>query len=345
MHNDVTAMRGELQLIRSALRAPDLPVELDLEELSDEQMLNFAAKLCHVRPLVPYPRWRFGSDWSNPDTAFQFRKQIWTHCRDQAVSLPFHLDWHHGIKLELHLGNDLSLLIFGYGCYEPNEFALLERFLLPGMNVVDAGANEGLYSLFAAAKVGREGHVWAVEPSDRELRRLSANLALNAAANVSSHRLALSNENGSAQLIVASDEHGGHNSLGKLAYASTESLHHEAVQTQTLDAFVDANQVDRIDFLKIDVEGAEERLIEGGRRAIARFLPVILFEASERSLLAQGGSVGGLCGTLRAQNYEIFRFDESTGLAVPATDGIYSENLIAVPVERPLPDRVFQMIL
>ncbi len=164
-HNDVTAMRGELQLVRSALRAPDLPVELDVEELSDEQMLNFAAKLCHVRPLVPYPRSRFGSDWSNPDVAFQFRKQIWTNCRDQSVALPFQLDWHHGIKLELHLGNDVSLLVFGHGCYEPNEFAFLERFLLPGMKVLDAGANEGLYSLFAAAKVGRRGMCGRLSPA------------------------------------------------------------------------------------------------------------------------------------------------------------------------------------
>ena len=64
-------------------------------------------------------------------------------------------------SLRLHLGNDVSRQIFIAGCYDPNEFAFLDRYLRPGMTFIDAGANEGVYTVFAAQRVGSEGCVWA----------------------------------------------------------------------------------------------------------------------------------------------------------------------------------------
>ncbi len=330
------------QTVRAALQAPHIPVRLGLDRMSDAEALLFAHSLRYVRPLIAYPRWRFGSDWANPDLAFQFRQQIWERFRGAREDQPLLLEWHHGLTLELHLGNDISLLTYCHGCYEPNELAFLERFLQSGMNVLDAGANEGLYALFAAAKVGPTGKVWAVEPSERECRRLRRNIELSSVSNVSVQQVALSNETGTGALTVAEAEHSGHNTLGELAYSDTEQADREEVQVQTLDDFASANAVERIDLIKIDVEGAEERLIAGGRSVIQRCRPVMLFEASERSLLRQGGSVGQLCHRLREDGFEIYRFEDSTGLPTAAEDGVYSENLIACPREKPLPEAVFQ---
>ena len=342
VENAERAIRAELQTVRAALQAPHIPILLDMDRMSDAEALSFARSLRHVRPLIAYPRWQFASDWENPDLAFQFRRQIWERFRDAPGDMPLQLEWHNGLTLELHLGNDVSVLAYCAGCYEPNEFAFLERFLQPGMNVLDAGANEGLYALFAAAKVGPTGKVWAVEPSDRECRRLKRNIELSSLSNVSVQQVALSDKSGTGSLTVAGDEHSGHNTLGELAYAKTEQLSREEVEVQTLDEFASANGIERIDLVKIDVEGAEERLITGGQSVIERCRPVMLFEASERSLLRQGSSVGRLCHRLRQDRFKIYRFEDSTGLPVSDEDGVYSENLIACPLEKPLPETVFR---
>src|SRR5437773_2477490 len=148
-------------------------------EEAEEEVLKLAQSVAMVRPLVPYPKWRFDADWSNPDLTFQLRRRLWQYFNHRRREAPVTVPWHLGTRLCLYLGNDLSRQIFIGGCFDPNEFAFLDRFLRPGMTFVDAGANEGVYTVFAARKVGGEGLVWAFEPRLRELDRLRPNLDLN----------------------------------------------------------------------------------------------------------------------------------------------------------------------
>jgi FkbM family methyltransferase len=90
--------------------------------------------------------------------------------------------------------------MFVGGSFEPNEFAWLDTILRPGMTFVDVGANDGLYALFAAQRVGPQGKVLAIEPSQREFMRLDRNLRLNRLTNVRAFRLAASSQYGEATL-------------------------------------------------------------------------------------------------------------------------------------------------
>jgi precorrin-6B methylase 2 len=83
----------------------------------------------------------------------------------------------------MYLGNDLSRCLYVGGTYEPMSSCFFPK-LQPGMTFIDVGANDGLYSLFAAKRVGPTGTVLALEPDRREFARLERNLRLNRLANI-----------------------------------------------------------------------------------------------------------------------------------------------------------------
>lgn len=318
------------------------PSRIDLASKNPHEpysaLLEAARSLLFVRPLVPYPGWRFDADWDNPDLAFQLRRKIWGWFRDAGSEMQLVVSWYDDLQMALHLGNDLSKQLFVGGCIEPNELALLARILAPGTVFVDAGAHEGLYSLFAARRIGDSGRVLAFEPSQREFSRLNRNLALNKLANVQAFRTALSNCNGSVELLIAEDEHSGQNTLGEFVHQDIGCLRRETVEAETLDSVVAREGLERLDVLKIDVEGAEARLLEGSVGVLRTMRPIVFFEASDSALQQQGSSLDRLLGILRSTGYLVYGFAAETGLPVRIQGDRYTDNLVAAPAERPLPE-------
>jgi FkbM family methyltransferase len=144
------------------------------------------------------------------------------------------LPWYGPTVFASRFDNDLSLAMFVGGTYEPNEFALLDRVLQPGMNIIDGGANEGAYTLFFASRVGPAGRVIAVEPSPRELERLRANITRNNLDNIVVAALALAERTGEVSLNIANAEHAGQNTLGEFMYGGVFSVGRLAVPASTI---------------------------------------------------------------------------------------------------------------
>ena len=295
--------------------------------------LNRARDLVQFRDLVPYPGWHFDIEWNCTDAATQQRRQIWETFRLSGRTGSLDVEWHNGIRLVLHLGNDLTKQLFIAGCFEPNEFALLNRLLAPGMRFVDAGANEGLYSLFAASRVGVAGKVYAFEPSPRELARLLHNCTLNRFPQLQVFPFALSLESGYGLFSIVEDEHSGQNALGAVPPGIRLSEVVE-VPTRRLDDVAAQENWDRLDVLKIDVEGAEKWLIQGAAQILRTMRPLILFECSATALERGGSSREELLECLQSFDYCFYRFEETSGLPVPAAPGEFSDNMVAVPLER-----------
>jgi FkbM family methyltransferase len=272
-------------------------------------ILRLAQAVARTRPLKPYPGWRFGVG-EGAGGNVNLRLAIWVYCNRRKLEKPITMEWYHGTQTYVYLGNDISRCLFVGGCIEPNEFAFLDGVIEPGMVFIDVGANEGLYTLFAAK---RADTTIALEPSAREFERLRANIELNRLTNVKARRIALSDHNGEAALRVSGYEHEGQNTLGSFSYAGVELSHTEKVKVRRLDDLVIEEGLRSVDVIKLDVEGAEYSALRGARRTLVEFRPLLLIEIFDTALRHQGSSAADVLEFLKSLGYRIYAFDQVSG--------------------------------
>lgn len=298
----------------------------------------YAALLAPAAPQPsPQPSWRFAHEYYEQRRWLACRRgALWETAARGSTPVPLTLRWYHGTMVDVLLGNDNSLCLYVCGSFEPNEFAFLDKVLKPGMVFVDVGANDGYYTLFAARRIGNTGRVLAFEPSSRERANLERNIARNRLANVTVLPVALGVECGRADLRLAEGGHSGHNTFGSFANDGVKAERVETVEMSTLDKVAKELNLDRIDVMKIDVEGAEANVIAGGRRILEAMRPLILLEISDRALRAQGSDAQKLIGLLRSElGYEIGVFSARTGgIELLDRAGTLSPNVLAMPLDR-----------
>jgi FkbM family methyltransferase len=287
------------------------------------------------RPTPRYfPGWTFAYEYYiEHDRLAMRRGTLWEFALERNLEVPLVVRWLGGTRVEVTLGNDNSLCLYVAGSFEPNEFAFLDGVVRPGMTFVDVGANEGYFTLFAARRVGRGGRVVAIEPSSRERLQLERNVLRNRLGNVIVVPHALADAAGTARLQIAAKVHGGHNTFGAFAYADTAAVASEEVPLETLDALVERLSVGRVDVMKIDVEGAELKVLRGGRNLLMSSRPILLIEANDAALRGQAASNEALVELLRELDYEIHVFSDATGRVERlAEGGVLSANIVAFPV-------------
>lgn len=290
-----------------------------------------------VPRLQPTPGWVFAEEYYEQRRWLACRRgALWEAAREKELAVPITVRWHGGTTVDLTLGNDNSLCLYVCGSFEPNEFAFLDRVLKPGMVFVDVGANDGYYTLFAARRVGPSGRVVAAEPSSRERAHLQRNLGRNGLDNVTVVPAAIGADSGVADLHLAHGVHAGHNTLGSFAHEDVVRASLERVPIEPLDSVVARLGLSRIDFVKIDVEGAEARVIAGASSVLTSMRPLLLLEVNDKALRAQGNCADALIATLRSDlGYSIFVFSPVTGGLEVARDGDpLSANVVAIPAER-----------
>jgi len=287
-------------------------------------------------PLCVYPGWRFASEEQHPTLLVLARMCLWTMYRERPIGDPVRTNWYDGLLVDLVLGNDLSRCLYVNGSFEPNEFAYLDRILIPGFVFIDIGANEGLYTIFAAPRVAPTGLVIAVEPSPREQIRLEHNIAINEIENVRIVRQALGRQRGKAVLHVADSEHNGQNTLGGFAYQGVTAVESIEVELIDLDTLMREQDVERLDVIKMDVEGAELEVLLGAKATLQRFKPILFFELFDGALRKQNTSAAEVLDFLKRHGYDFLTFDDATGLPEIATDEErLSQNVIAIHRDAP----------
>ncbi len=308
-------------------------VEKLVSRLPANRLLTLATLVAPSPKVRTYSGWYFGIAEANvSDRITLLRIAIWRRCRALRLQQPVVIQWYSDLRINAYLGNDISRLLFTDGHYEPNEFYFLSTHLKPGMIFLDVGANDGLYALFASEYVGDTGRVFAFEPSSREYARLQDNIALNEKKNIEALRLALSCQNGVGVMHIAGYEHEGQNTLGSFIYEGVEQLHSEQIPLRRLDDILAEKQIDHVDFMKIDVEGAEYTVLEGAEQMIRSYRPTLLLELSDRALKQQERSAAEVLSFLRALGYRILSFEQTSGMPVQAQDdGSLSSNIVAIP--------------
>lgn len=183
--------------------------------------------------------------------------------------------------------------------YEPAVVAAVRSVLRPGMTCVDAGAHIGYMTLLMAQEVGKGGWVFAFEPSPVNCERLRTNIALNDIENTTVVQAFVSSTNGTAALGT-----GGSSFEHRL---DANSARPPTVESVALERYF-ADQ--RVDFVKLDVEGADELAVEGMRGILNRDKPTILVEDHGAPTVAAKGILASL-------GYRFTEIDHAHVLASP----------------------------
>lgn len=290
----------------------------------------FAPFLTVRRPLAPFPNYTFGAS-EHPSGIGKTRERIWRYLRESGKSKVITTMWYEGLRVAQHLGDDQSRCLYVSGCIDPNEMAFVAGYLRLGMVFVDVGANQGLYTLLASRKVGPMGRVVSVEPSQRELSFLRRNLDLNHLTNVVVQEVALSDSSGTALLRIANIEHGGHNTLGHFVYDDVTPAAEEPVLLTTLDLVVQQLNLPRVDLIKVDAEGCELAILQGGKETLRQHKPAILVEVQDSSLRHLGASADQLLAFIEAEGYDLYEFSSDDGLLRRVSGCPSSLNVVALP--------------
>ena len=219
------------------------------------------------------------------------------------------------------------------GVFEPNECALLGQLLAPGMVVLDVGAHAGFYTLYASRLVGPAGRVLAFEPSPRERARLHLHLRLNGCRNVTVEAVALGATPGDGELFVFEGRTTGCNSFH---LASTDGARRVTVPVRTLDQYVAEGLIERADFVKMDIEGAELSALRGAERLFSTYRPVLLCELHEKRTAPWGYRAREIVDLVAAWGYRWYLVEEGGRLTpIEADQATFFGNGVAMPAERP----------
>jgi FkbM family methyltransferase len=226
-----------------------------------------------------------------------------------------------GARVTVSLNDRIGKMMWA-GCYERELLAILRHVLVSGTTFVDVGAQVGYFSIAGAALVGSSGAVYSFEPDLECFSRLSRNA--QAFPWVRLHNAALADFTG--QTAFYRTPRYSESGWGTILNTD-EDREKINVRVLTLDSQMDAYQVASIGFMKIDVEGAECRVLEGARETIARTRPVIWVEANEVCLARDGRSIQSLLALLADLGYA------ASGLYNNARSQAF-ENVVAIPRER-----------
>lgn len=236
------------------------------------------------------------------------------------------------IKNNVQVGVSKSLnLITSYvlkeqGDWFEDEIEFIRHFIKPGMHVIDIGANHGVYALTMANLVGPKGHVWAIEPDPIPMGRLRASVLQNNFSNITLIEAGLSNHDGRAPLFTS-----GHSELNTLTPTTNRTTCE--IVLKTLDGCRTEFGMNGIDYIKLDAEGEEKRILEKASILLSNESPLIMFE------LKHGDQINlPLVEQFSSLGYDCYRLVPGLNLLVPFTpetglDG-FLLNLFACKKER-----------
>jgi FkbM family methyltransferase len=200
-----------------------------------------------------------------------------------------------GSVFELDLDDLIQRQIY-FGVAEPHETRLVRNYLRPGMTFVDVGANVGYYTALAASLVtGSGGRVIAFEPSPYAFGRLRSMVLDNGLELVTAIHAGLGEVAGRLNLYLG---------IGSHNHAPTMIPHENSeatdVRVTTLDEEAERLGIERIDMIKIDVEGYEPKVLAGAQRLLREGrIRAMLCEFNEHWLSRAGSSPQALERAIR----------------------------------------------
>lgn len=203
----------------------------------------------------------------------------------------------HGFDILVFANEDIGRQILALKAFEERDTNFLRKLIKPDWVCFDIGANIGYYTLFFSL-LAPLGSVYAFEPVPQTYDLLQKNVALNNLKNVFVHKIALSKKDGKQNFVIAEDS-------AFSSFFSTERVGIKElipIQCQSLDSYAAEYHIPRINFIKMDVEGAEKWILEGASRVLIDIKPdVFMIELADLNVRAYSGSIEDVL-TLMAQS-------------------------------------------
>jgi FkbM family methyltransferase len=264
---------------------------------------------------------------------------MWDYLRKYHPAKPLIAALGADLKVRIYPKDVLGRYIYIDGVFERDCWNFVRGFLRPGMVVFDLGANLGQYTLLAARRVGEHGRVHSFEPSHRIFGELQFNVELNGLSErCTLNRLAVSDVAGVARLSRYEEGAEVYGSLGTHQRSEASIVGYEEVQTVRLDDYIETNRIDHIDFIKMDIEGAELLALRGAGRLLAQEnAPTILLEMGDVNSVGFGYKSTDLWDYLEGLGYRLYSLGargESLRDAQRPTDSRWAINLVAAKEER-----------
>lgn len=179
-----------------------------------------------------------------------------------AYQSPLQFQSQTGVKFNLYLEQYIMRIIFLYGVSEKNTLRHVLPRIKKDMTIVDIGANIGTYTLNFAKQLQGTGRVIAFEPVSINANRLRDNIQLNGFNNITVCQEGISDQSGTATIYFGEKKSGA-------SIINNQLPNKEEITITTLDEYCQQNNIAQIDVLKIDVEGAERKVLAGAQKIIS----------------------------------------------------------------------------
>jgi len=230
------------------------------------------------------------------------------------------------LKLKVNTAGSIGATVFWTGFHEFHELLFLNNFLKPEMVVVDAGANIGIVTLFAAKRV-TSGKVIAFEPVPSVYQRLKENIELNQLKNITSVAVGLSDATGTLPIYEIDSHNEG---LSTLYPGDLRQLRHTEVPIVPLDETINAYSIQRLDLIKMDIEGGELMALRGMKKVIQHYRPVVMIEINQKAYSSAGYTPHDVYTFFQQLGYTPHEITKSGTLQTTTTEATFA-NIVFLP--------------
>lgn len=233
----------------------------------------------------------------------------------QHYPFPVRANLKEGLGIFVDLRSSIGSGVFATGEFDPAAIEPAMRDLKQGGVFIDVGANIGVYSILASNRVGAEGRVFSFEIDQRPLKCLRKSVTKYGYSNIEIIEQAACDQDGIVH-FEPNREH-GHNSI------TTRSQRTRSVEACRLDTWAEKKDIQRVDWIKIDVEGAEKLVIEGAMELINKHKPRLLCECTDSGSASFGYKPDEL----------ISKFAQ-LGYSCTWLENVHTPVILAIPISR-----------
>jgi FkbM family methyltransferase len=250
-----------------------------------------------------------------------------------------------GYVFPVDRGTLIGWSVHFFGTYEPEVRTEIRRHLMPGAIAIDVGANVGWHTLLMAARAGSTGRVYAFEPNDSTRQRLVSAVEANGLTHVTVDGRAVSDRVGASGFRAPLAGHVWDGTGRLTAEPAPRRLEQRegqetgkgeegqsgTIACTTLDAFVAERHIERLEFVKVDVEGWELSVLRGARRVLRALRPVVVFEYDPAYVSRSGGTAEDVTRCWSDADYELFALDPRRPPELVERLGDRGGNFLALP--------------